>query len=278
MAGRNRVHREFDRHRGHLVEGPLVRGPIPRPMPNHHALLEEELEMRHVDIRRLLGENRRLVEDRITLQQELGAAKEELHRMNLAVADIQAEHELHSRELIEKGLKLEADLRAIEPLKNEANQLRTEVQRLHGIKKDLHGQVQTLTKDISKLRAENQQIPLLRVEIDGLHQELFHARSAVEYEKKAKIELMDQRQGMEKNLASMAHEVDKLRSELANSEGRSWVNGGPYSINFGTPDSNFPAPYGEGYGGHLVAANKGPLYGAGSASWGGPEKPRMSRR
>lgn len=26
------------------------------------------------------------------------------------------------------------------------------------------------------------------------------------------------------------------------------------------------------------AANKGPLYGAGSASWGGPEKPRMSRR
>lgn len=176
MAGRNRIPREaFDNRRAYPAEGHIARGPIPRPMP-HPALLEEELEIQHVEIRRLLGENRRLVEDRIALQRELGAAKEELHRMNLAIGDIQAEHEMRSRELIERGLKLEGDLRATEPLKNEAKQLHTEVQRLNTIKQDLSGQVQTLTKDLAKLQADSQQIPLLRAEIDGLHQELLRAR------------------------------------------------------------------------------------------------------
>lgn len=278
MAGRNRIPREaFDNRRGYPAEGHITRGPMPRPMP-HPALLEEELEIQHVEIRRLLGENRRLVEDRIALQRELGAAKEELHRMNLAIGDIQAEHEMRSRELIERGLKLEGDLRATEPLKNEAKQLHTEVQRLNTIKQDLSGQVQTLTKDLAKLQADSQQIPLLRAEIDGLHQELLRARSATDYEKKAKIELMDQRQTMETNLVSMAREVEKLRAELSNSDGRAWAAGGSYGMKYGRHDATFPAPYGEGYGVHMGAADKGPLYGAASASWGGLEKPQMNRR
>jgi chromosome segregation ATPase len=150
---------------------------MPRPPPPHPALLEEELEMQHTEIRRLLGDNRRLVEDRMALHRELGATKEELHRMNLIIADIRAEQEMRSRELREKAMKLEADLRATEPLKNEAVQLRTEVQKLNNLRQELSGKVQTLTQDLSRLQADNQQIPHLRVEIDGLHQELMHARS-----------------------------------------------------------------------------------------------------
>lgn len=51
------------------------------------------------------------------------------------------------------------------------------------------------------------------------------SRSAIEYEKKAKIELMDQRQAMETNLVTMAREVEKLRAELSNSDGRAWAAG-----------------------------------------------------
>ena len=50
-------------------------------------------------------------------------------------------------------------------------------------------------------------------------------RNAVDYEKKANIELMEQRQAMEKNLVSMAREVEKLRAELANTDGRPWAAG-----------------------------------------------------
>ena len=50
-------------------------------------------------------------------------------------------------------------------------------------------------------------------------------RTAHDYEKKANIELMEQRQTMEKNLVSMAREVEKLRAELANVDSRPWGAG-----------------------------------------------------
>ncbi|KAL0415111.1 UNVERIFIED_CONTAM: protein FLX-like 3 [Sesamum latifolium] len=242
---------------GYPLEGPVPRGPLARPMPTHPAILEEELEIRHVELRRLLGDNRRLVEDRIALERELTAAKEELRRMNLAIADMRAEQELQTRELIERGLKLEADLRATEPLKNEAAQLHAEIQILNAMRQDLSGQVQTLSQDLAKLRAENQQIPVLRNEIDALHQELLRARNAIDYEKNANIELMEQRQAMEKNLVSMAREVEKLRSELANAGARAWNAGGPHGMSFSNPDAGFPAPYGDGYGIRQGAVDKG---------------------
>lgn len=49
-------------------------------------------------------------------------------------------------------------------------------------------------------------------------------RMAVDYEKKANAEQLEQRQAMEKNLVSMAREVEKLRAELTNAEKRARVN------------------------------------------------------
>lgn len=164
----------FDRRRGYPLEEPV--GPVVRRMPPHPALLEEELEIRHVELRRLLGQNRRLVEDRIALERELAAAKEELRRVNLVIADIRAEQELQSRELIERGMKLEADLRATEPLKKEASQLQADIKRLSTIRHELSAQVKTLSQDIAKLQADNQQIHILRTELEGLHQEILRAR------------------------------------------------------------------------------------------------------
>ncbi|KAK4413801.1 protein FLX-like 3 [Sesamum alatum] len=277
MAGRNRIPPEaFGHQRGYPPEGPIPRGPFNRPVPPHPAVLEEELEIQHVELRRLLGDNRRLVEDQIALERELTAAKEELRRMNIAIADIRAEQELQMRELIGRGVKLESDLQAIKPLKAEAAHLQAEIQRLSAIRQDLSRQVQTLTQDLAKLQDDNQQIPVLRAEIDGLHQELLRARTAIDYEKNASVELLEQRQAMEKNLVTMAREIEKLRSELASY--RAWGAGGAYGMRFSNPDASFPPPYGDGYGIRQGAIDKGTSYGSGSGSWGDLEKPLMNRR
>ncbi|XP_068663849.1 protein FLX-like 3 isoform X2 [Aristolochia californica] len=283
MAGRNRMPRHVDdgRRRGYPnppenLPPPFIRGPMPHPP--HPAFLEEELEMQHAEIRRLVGENRRLVEDRIGMQRELGMAKEEIHRMNLVITDIRADKEAHSRELIEKGLKLEADLRAAENLRNEVLQLRSEVQKLNSVRQDLSGQVQSLTQELARLQADNQQIPHLRSEMDGLRQETARARAAFDFEKKANTELVEQRQTMEKNLVSMAREVEKLRADFANGDGRPWGTGGAYAFKPGSPEGSFPPSYGEGYGIHPGVSDKGSLYGVGSVSYGGFEKSRLSRR
>ncbi|KAG5069255.1 hypothetical protein JHK85_001632 [Glycine max] len=175
----------------------------------------------------------RLIDDRMALQRDLAASKEELHCMNMAIGDIRSDHEMHSRELVDKGMNMEADLRANEPLKNELIQLRAEVQKLNSLKQDLTTKVQTLTQDVSILQAKNQQIPMMRAEIDGLYQELIRARTMVDYEKKANIEFMEQRQSMEKNLVSMTREVEKLRAELASVDGRHWavgMSGEPFEL------------------------------------------------
>ncbi|KAL6009863.1 hypothetical protein ACLOJK_000294 [Asimina triloba] len=273
MASRGRMP---PRHAVDHRHGPFVRAPLPQPP--HPAFLEEELENRHTEIRRLVGDNRLLAEDRWGLQRELALVKEELHHMNVALASIHAEKEAHSRELIEKGMKLEADLHATEPLRNEVVQLKSEIQKLNGLRQEMSGKVQTLTQDLGKLQNEKHQIPRLKAEIDGLNQELSRARTAFEFEKKANVELLEQRQAMEKNLVTMAREIEKLRADIASVDARPWGAGGTYGLKLGSPEGDFPASYGDGYGLRPGAADKGPAFGLGSGSWGAFEKPRLGRR
>ncbi|KAK1278162.1 hypothetical protein QJS04_geneDACA003628 [Acorus gramineus] len=282
MAGRGRMPRHAfdDGRRGYnpnIHEGPFIRGP-PMPRPPPAALYEEELELQQIEIRRILTENRRLAEDRMGLQRELAAVKEELHRMNLIIADIRAQKDAHARELIEKGMKLEDDLRATEPLRNEVAQLRNEVQKINALRQDLAGQVQTLNEDLSMSQSDNKQIPILRTEIDNLRQELMRTRTAFEFEMKGSAELMEQRQAMEKNLISMAREVEKLRADLGSADGRPWGAGGAYGMKLGSPDGGFPSSYGDGYGRQPGVPDKSHMYGIGSGSWGALDKSRLPRR
>ncbi|KNA04244.1 hypothetical protein SOVF_201470 [Spinacia oleracea] len=276
MSGRSRGHRDaFDDRRGYPPSAHIVRGP---PPTFHPAILEEEIEIQRDEMRKLLEDNRRLAEDRVALQRELHAAREEIHRMNLAISDIRKEHDVHSRDLIDKGLKLEAELRAAESFKKDATQMRAEVQKLEKIRQELVGQVQSFSKDLTKLQAENQQIPHMRADIEGIQQELMRTRSAIDYEKKAKIALHEQKQAMENNLISMAREVEKLRAELTSNNGRPWAAGGTYGMKLSSPDAGYPGHYGDPYGPHMGAAEKAPLYGSASTAWGGIEKPRGARR
>lgn len=45
-------------------------------------------------------------------------------------------------------------------------------------------------------------------------------RAAIEYEKKTHSNNLEQSEAMGKNMMAMAHEVEKLRAELANAEKR----------------------------------------------------------
>ncbi|XP_065864144.1 protein FLX-like 3 [Euphorbia lathyris] len=217
-----------DRNRNDQPERPFKRGPpLPCPPP-HPTILEDKLEMQHVEIRRLVADNRRLKKDRMALQQQLGAAK---------------------RELIQKGLKLEADLLEIEGVKNEAAQLRAEVEKLNSLKQELLGQIQSLKQDLARSQADNQQIPHLQGEIEGLHQELMHARFVFDYEKKANIGFVEQIQAMEKNMVSMAREVERLLEELASTGARPWLADRNYGMIYGKPEG-FPALYQAYMGAH----------------------------
>lgn len=222
MAGRSRLPRHQDPRGFHDgLQPPSRRQQI--PVPRHP--IEEEIAVRRDEIRRLRADNHLLVEENVAFRREVAAAKEELHAFSQLITKIRADKEAHARELIEKGLKLENELRGLEPLRAELMQLKSEAQKLDGLRKELSNDVQNMSKELKHLQTENQQIPALRLEVDGLHQELVRARTAYEYEKKANADQLEQRQVLEKNLASMAREVEKLRAEHMSMETRARGSG-----------------------------------------------------
>lgn len=178
MAGRNHAPRHHNGFRN-FHEPVMNRGS--GPLPVHPAALEEELEMQHREMQRVLAENRHVIDDNTLLQRELTAAKDEIHRMGQVIPKLRAEKKADIRVLFERGFKLEADLRASEPLRAEVIQLRTDMKKLNSLRQELSSQVQGLTKDINQLQAENEQLIGMRADIDGMHKELVEARFDIEF-------------------------------------------------------------------------------------------------
>ncbi|KAF8407817.1 hypothetical protein HHK36_006953 [Tetracentron sinense] len=264
MAGRNRMPRRpvNDGFRGirNVPRPVLNRRPV--PLPHHSAALEEELDIQHEEIQRILSENRHLADDHLILQRELAATKEEIHRLNQIIPNLRADREAQTRMLIERGLKLEAEVRATEPLKAEVLQLRAESQKLNALRQDLSAQVQGLTQDLTRVQADNQQLIAMKADIDGLHQGLVRTRTAFEYEKKANTEQAEQKQAMEKNLISMAREVENLRAGQLSSEKRGrGLGGGGYGMLKGSPELGYSGgAFDDGYSGTWGPYDKrGPL-------------------
>ncbi|EYU29977.1 hypothetical protein ABFS82_05G032900 [Erythranthe guttata] len=225
----------------------MLRGPPPLPHP-HPAHLEEELDLQQRDIQRLLSENRRVVDDNVMLQRDLAAVKDEIHRLNQSVIPkLQGESGTHRRELVERGLSLEAQLRSAEPLRKEVVQLRDEAKKSSSQRQDLSAQVQNLEKDVGKLQTENKKVASMKSDIDKMRKDVVDARRIFEYEKKGNEELVEQNRAMEKNLISMAREIEQLRAEQASADRRA-IGARGYGMMDGSPETRYPGPYGDVYG------------------------------
>ncbi|TKW07141.1 hypothetical protein SEVIR_7G288100v4 [Setaria viridis] len=261
-----------------IHEGPRMRGaPHPHPHP-HPAVLEEELELQEVELRRLLADNRALAEERADLNRELQAGKDEVRHLNVIISDITAEKEAYISKLVDKKRKLEAELRANEHLRDEIMQLRGEIEKLIATRKELSAEAASLMEDLTREKSVKHQLPMLKEELDGLQLELIHVRTACELERKGNFELVEQRKAMEKNMISMAQEIEQMRAELAKFEVRPWGTGGAYGMQMGSPEVAFTKPYEDSYNIHAEVSEKGPLHPPESSSWGTYDKNRLQYR
>ncbi|KAM3255518.1 hypothetical protein ACQJBY_048643 [Aegilops geniculata] len=200
--------------------------PLMRVAPRSHPdVLEEEIQLHEVDFRRLMADRHALAEERMELHRELQARKEEVRHLNMIIAEINAKKEAYISELVDKRRKLEAELRSNEPLRDEVVHLRGEIEKLLAVRKELSAKAASLMQELSRERSDKQQLPMLKAEIEGLQLELTHARNACELEQKGNFELVEQRKAMEKSMISMAQEIQQMRAELANFDGRPWGTG-----------------------------------------------------
>ncbi|XP_058095304.1 protein FLX-like 1 [Magnolia sinica] len=262
-------------------------GPRPPPIPPA-AIMEERLAGQHHEIQGLLVDNQRLAATHVALKQELAAAQHELQLMAHSAGAMEAGSDMQLRELFEKSMKMDADLRAAEAMRSELMQVRSDIQKLSASRQELAGQVQALTQDLSRATADLQQAPALKAEIEAMKQELQRARAAIEYEKKGHAENYEHGQAMEKNLILMAREVEKLRAEIANAEKRAHATaaaavnpGAGYGGNYGNTDAGYGGnTYPAGYGMNPVqgGAEGVPQYGPGPGSWSAYDMQRAHGR
>ncbi|KAJ4771856.1 DNA double-strand break repair protein [Rhynchospora pubera] len=258
MSARGRASRHY--HEPPPPRRPYPRGPSPPPHPHPYAL-QEELDILHSDLHKMALDRRAILEDRAALERDLDAGKEELHRLKLLMAQIGSEKETYIAQLVMKARRLEVDLREMRLLREELMALPGEIERVTVGRKEMAGKLESLTKDVARARAENEQMSVLTKELDGATKELMHVRSMVEEEKKANMEIEDQRDSVEKSMVSMAREIDQLRVELANTEARQWgqPGGGPYRRNHSSPDPFLP-PYRGTYNVTPGVAERGPMF------------------
>uniref|UniRef100_A0A5B6YPG6 Protein FLX-like 1 n=1 Tax=Davidia involucrata TaxID=16924 RepID=A0A5B6YPG6_DAVIN len=278
MAGRNHL-REIHLARaplpGHpaLIEDHRARGGLHRlPMP-HPALIEEHIDTQHREIQSLLLDNQRLAATHVALKQELAAAQQDLRHLSAAAADVKAERDAHVREVYERSLKMEAEVRSMDALDAELAQVRADVHKLTAVRQELAVKLQAIDGDLVMAGSELEQLPAIRAEIETMRHEIQRGRAAVEYEKKTHSNNLEQDQAMEKNMISMAREIEKLQAELANAEKRARAAAAAvatpsagYAASYGNPEmgygrSSYPDPYAM----HQVqgGADPGPQYGSG---------------
>lgn len=146
------------------------------PAPHVVAALEERLGAEIEEAHVLLGQNQRLAATHVALVQEVSAVRHELGRTARGLAAAQEEGELRLREVYERSMKMEAELRAVEEMRAELAQVRLDIQKLGAARQELMGQVQGFTQDLARSAVDLQQVAALKAEIQEIRHETQHLR------------------------------------------------------------------------------------------------------
>ncbi|KAJ6345615.1 hypothetical protein OIU78_008302 [Salix suchowensis] len=245
MAGRNHLQ---------LRETPLSRAAaLPRSTTDprhlhtrpHHHLLEDRISIQHREIQSLLLDNQRIADSHGALKQEVSLSQQDLRHLSTLAADIKAERDNQIREVYQKSLELDAELRSIDAISAELVQVRTDVHKLTVQRQDMTAQLKEMNSEIVKAKMETHQVGAIKEEIETVQQEIQRGRSAIEYEKKTRAFNLEQEKVLEKNRILLVREIMKLRTELANAEKRARAaaaagNPSPgYGRNYGRDEVGF---------------------------------------
>ncbi|KAF3454864.1 hypothetical protein FNV43_RR05312 [Rhamnella rubrinervis] len=225
-------------HARHIMDSPRL---LHRAKHHHSSTqaLEDRIEIQHREIQSLLLDNQRLAATHVALKQELALAHQDLRSLSAATANAKAELDAHVREVYERSLNMDAEVRSIDAMSAELDQVRVDVQKLVALRKELTAELQAIEDDLARASLESKQVEEIKAEIDTMHQEIQRGRAAIEYERKTCASNLEHKQAMEKSMVSMAHTIEKLHAELDHAEKRAMA-----AAAAANPNPEHPVPYG----------------------------------
>ncbi|KAE8700803.1 hypothetical protein F3Y22_tig00110556pilonHSYRG00780 [Hibiscus syriacus] len=244
MAGRNNL----------TPPSSLTRSMIERHTTHQHHHLEDRIAIQHREIQSLLLDNQRLAAAHVALKQDLALSQQEIRHLSSAAANVKSERDAEVREIYESSLKMDSEARAVDAMTSELARVRDDVKKLMVDNQELKTQLEAVNDELVKARMEAKQVPVLMADIEAVRKEIHKGGSAIELEKKTRASNLEQRHILEKNMALVSRELEKLHSELANAEQRARetaavpttaiTNPNPtYTGNYGNIDPNYGGSY-----------------------------------
>jgi len=90
---------------------------------------------------------------------------------------LRLDNEMEYRDIIQGGMQLEEQMRALKPIKAEVLLLSSEKMELEALCKELSVKVQSLYRELEQIRSENKQIPAIREGLHDIQEEILRASS-----------------------------------------------------------------------------------------------------
>ncbi|XP_062214165.1 protein FLX-like 1 [Phragmites australis] len=215
------------------------------------AAIEERLVARDQDIQELLVDNQRFAATHVALQQQLIAAQHELRAVHVASTRARAEREGEVRALADQAAHIEAEARTVAEARDEVDRVHADIRVLAAARSELMNRLQGLREQLAHAQAEAGKTEAVRAQIETMRREIQKGRAAVDFEKKAHSDNLEQSKAMEKNMISVASEIEKLRGDLVNAEQRvaavtptAAVANPGYAATYGNSGATYTATYG----------------------------------
>ncbi|XP_068310331.1 protein FLC EXPRESSOR isoform X1 [Pyrus communis] len=220
------------------------------PLSVNTTALEDRIALQNREIQSLLVDNQRLAAAHVALKQDLAAAQHDLRHLSVVAGKAKSERDAEVREVYERALKLDAEVRAIDSMGADLARTRADIQELGSSRQELAEELNTIDGELARTQSEANKVADIKADIETFKQEIKKGRDAIENEKKTRASNLEHRQGMEKTMAALAREMDKLHGELANAEKRARAAVAAAA----NPGPGYPAAYGNAemlYGGNV---------------------------
>ncbi|KAL6200407.1 hypothetical protein ACLB2K_030189 [Fragaria x ananassa] len=182
---------------------------------------EDRVDLQQREIQSLLIDNQRLAATHVALKQDLTAAQSDLRNLKAVAGQIKSERNAEVREVYDRSLKLDDELRGLDAMKAELSVVLNDIEDLSASRMELATELKTIQGEIEGTRSdESKQFEARLDEIETLKVEIEKGRAAIVTEKKTRASNLVHRQAMEDYMAALALEIKKLHGELANAEKR----------------------------------------------------------
>ncbi|KAE8808881.1 protein FLC EXPRESSOR [Hordeum vulgare] len=261
LLGRAPQHQQPGDDRGEPPHGALLH--LPRGGPAQHpavAALEDRIVARDRDIQEFLVDNQRFAATHVALQQQLISAQHELRAVSIAGTRARMEREAEVCAIAEQAARIEAEARSVAGARLEIDQVHADVRVLAGARSELIDRLKGIREQLGRAQSESAKLENVRTQIETMRREIQKGRAAVEFEKKAHADNLQQSKAMEKNMIAVASEIERLRGELVNAEKRATavttaaaVTNPGYAQPYGSSEATYAygnpeAAYGVAYG------------------------------